>query len=239
MFFNKGMLKFKTYTLTILLSVISFPQISRAVIIAPSLDKQVQEVAQWFTGSFNNTQQVIQQPSVPFISMSNCEVQLLGDNNDTQNIYLEQKSTAFERIRFYSFSKADSGVKLSIRSFINPNILSGICNNPEPARVLNINNLVSTSCDLLLMWEPNRYVANNAPGGCSTASGGKVVSNVTVKSGSIDSLDQIFAANGNLLVSTPIQFNRIRSIPEASFTIGLLVLSIWAVGKASSQSCKE
>ncbi|MBW4506377.1 MAG: chromophore lyase CpcT/CpeT [Scytonematopsis contorta HA4267-MV1] len=227
------MRKFKTYTLTVLFSIVTFPQVSRAAIIAPSLEEQVQQVTQWFTGSFNNTQQVTQEPSVTFISMSNCQVQLLGNNNDTEHVYLEQKSTAFERIRLYSFSQDNSAVKLSIRSFINPNILSGICNNPESARVVNINNLVSTSCDLLLTWEPNRYVANNAPSGCVTASGGKVVSDVIVTSSSINSLDQIFAAKGNLLVSTPIQFDRVSSIPEPSFISGLVALGVWGSHKVA------
>src|SRR3712207_7632949 len=51
--------------------------------------------------------------SVPFISMSNCGVQLAGANptSETQNVYLEQRSTTFNRLAFYSFSPGNSDRK--------------------------------------------------------------------------------------------------------------------------------
>ena len=218
--------KLKVCTLTVLFSTLAFTPESRAATIAPST--QVKQAAQWFTGFFNNAQQVASKPSVPFIATSNCKVELANANpvDETENIYLEQRSSAFNRIRFYSFSETDSGVKLSIRSFVNPNILSGICNNPQPERIINNSNILETSCDLLLMLQNNRYIANNAPNGCPSSSGGKVVSSLTLGNGVIDSLDQIFDATGNLIVSTPIEFRRVKSIPEPSYTLGLLALGM-------------
>ncbi|MBW4447270.1 MAG: CpeT/CpcT protein [Hassallia sp. WJT32-NPBG1] len=218
--------KLKICTLTVLFSTLAFAPESRAATIAPSI--QVKQAAQWFTGFFDNAQQVASKPSVPFITTLNCKVELANANpvDETENIYLEQRSSAFNRIRFYSFSEADSGVKLSIRSFVNPNILSGICNNPQPERIINNSNILETSCDLLLMLQNNRYIANNAPNGCPSSSGGKVVSSLTLGNGVIDSLDQIFDARGNLIVSTPIEFRRFKSIPESSNTLGLLALGM-------------
>ncbi|GAB1541684.1 hypothetical protein NUACC21_43560 [Scytonema sp. NUACC21] len=223
------MRKLKLYSLAIittLFPVITWSQVGRAAVTS---QEQVKEVAQWFSGSFNNARQIASDPSVPFISMSNCQVQSEPSSNDseTQNVYLEQKSTAFNRIRLYSFSPWDSAVKLNIRSFFNPDIASGICNYPAPLRVINISNLIATSCEVLLRLETeSSYIGTNAPNGCPTASGGKVVSSVTVRADTINSLDQIFSASGTLLVSTPIKFDRISSIPEPSFIAGLVTLGI-------------
>lgn len=82
------------------------------------------------------------------------------------------------------------------------------------------------------MWEPSRYKANNAPNGCPTSSGGKVVSNVTVWGSGIDALDQIYDVRGNLIVNTPIEYRRINSIPEPSLTIEILALGIGCMSSA-------
>jgi len=233
--------KLKAYTLTVLLSTLTFAQESRAATIAPPLSAQVKQVTQWFTGFFDNAEQVASNSSVPFISMSNCGVQLVGANpvDETQNVYLEQKSVAFERISFYSFSPGNSAVNLSVRSFVNRDILRGLCNKPEQQRIVNISNIVAASCDLLLIWEPSRYTGTNAPNGCPTSSGGKVVSKVAISDSSIDALDQIFTAQGNLIVNTPIEFHRIKSIPEPDSTLGLLALGLWCIGSAVKRKPKQ
>ncbi|MBW4632811.1 MAG: hypothetical protein KME30_13220 [Iphinoe sp. HA4291-MV1] len=53
--------KLKAYTLTVILAALTFPQASHAA-VAPPVEAQVKEVAQWFTGFFNNTQQVASSP---------------------------------------------------------------------------------------------------------------------------------------------------------------------------------
>ncbi len=221
------MSKLKVYSLTLIISLLIFP--SRVVAFAPPLPIQVKEVAQWFTGFFDNAQQVTNNPIVPLITMSNCSVKIADDNlfSNTQNVYLEQKSTVFERIRFYSFSEINSVVHLSVRDFLNSNILRGLCNQPEQQRIINISNIATTNCNLSLVWEPSRYIGNNAPNGCPTSTGGKVVSNVAFFNNGVNSLDQIFNANGNLIVNTPIEFRRVTPIPEPSLLLGILALGIW------------
>ncbi|WP_157162525.1 chromophore lyase CpcT/CpeT [Cylindrospermum stagnale] len=221
--------------LTIILSTLTLAQGGRTLAVAPSLETQVQDLAQWFTGYFDNEQQVASNSSVPLITMSNCNVQLDNTNFavDTQNVYLEQKSTAFERLRLYSFSKGDSVVKLSIYNFLNADVFRGTCNHPESARIISQNNLAVTSCNLELIWQPTAYIGNNAPNGCLTSTGGKVVSQVTISKGKIDSLDQIFSAQGRLLVSTPIQF---RQVDEPSLALGLLAVGIWSLAKQSPKN---
>ena len=43
----------------------------------------------------------------------------------------------------------------------------------------------------------------------------------------------------NLIVNTPIEYRRINSIPEPSFTLGLLGRVIWGTGKARAGKLKQ
>ena len=226
--------KLTTYTFTVILAALTFPQASRAADIAPPIQAQVKEVAQWFISLFNNDQQVSNNSSVPFVSMSNCKVQVAGVNttNDTENIYLEQESSAFKRTAFYTYSQGNSAVNLSVSSILNGGNLGGLCNKPPSERIIDISNISTGSCNLLLMWKPSRYVGTNAPSGCATRTGGKVISNVTIFENGVDAFDQIFDASGNLLVATPIQFRRINSIPEPCLTIGVLAFGVWSLSSA-------
>ncbi len=140
----------KVSILTFLVTTFSFLQQSRADTSAPPIKTQVQEVAQWFTGFFDNAQQIANSPSVPLITMSNCSVQLDDTNPlaDTQNVYLEQESPGFERLRLYSFNEVNSAVNLSISSFVNENIVRGLCNHSQSRRQLGINNIEKNTCNL-------------------------------------------------------------------------------------------
>ncbi|MBR8836813.1 MAG: PEP-CTERM sorting domain-containing protein [Stigonema ocellatum SAG 48.90 = DSM 106950] len=223
--------KLRVYTLTVSLLTFTFIQQSHAATIAPPLSEQVKQVERWFTGSFDNAQQVASNSSVPLVSLSDCRVQLAGINSadETQNLYLQEKSPGFERDRLYSFSQGNSAVTLSIRSFVNQGLLNGICNLPEPERIVNYDNVVPISCNLDLTREPSRYVGTNAPSGCPTSTGGKAVTNIAIQDGSISVLDQIFDATGNLISNTPIEYRKSDSIPEPSFILGFLSLGTWAL----------
>ncbi|MCM0591163.1 MAG: hypothetical protein KA716_13405 [Gloeotrichia echinulata DEX184] len=67
----------KAYALTFLLAGFVFPQQSHAA-DAPPVSAQIREVVQWFTGKFDKAKEVASNPSVPFITMTNCQVQLDG-----------------------------------------------------------------------------------------------------------------------------------------------------------------
>ncbi|MBD2335557.1 PEP-CTERM sorting domain-containing protein [Calothrix sp. FACHB-156] len=214
----------KAYTLALLLTGFIFPQKSLAA-DAPPISTQLREVVEWFTGKFNNANDVSSNPSVPFITMNNCQVQLDAGTgiNGTQNVYLEQQSTAFNRVRFYSFGLSGSAIDLGIRSFINSSSLAGLCDRPASQRIISQNNLAAAVCSVSLSYEQNRYVGNNAPTGCPTSTGGKVLSSVSIQANSIDSLDQIFSSSGQLLVNTPISFQRTAAVPESSPLAGLAI----------------
>ena len=229
----------KVYTLTALFSAFTFAQASATAVTAPPIETQVKQVKQWFTGLFDNSQQVANNPSVPLITLSSCNVELTNANPVTgiENIYLEQKS--INRFRLYSFSQDNLGVNLSIRAF-DPNYsVTGLCNRPESEQTIDSSKVLPTSCNLQLLWEPTDYIGNNSPNGCPTSFGGKVISNVTVYQNGIDSLDKIFAANGNLLFATPIEFRRVDSIPEPSFTLGILAIGVWGTSKTILRKHKQ
>lgn len=231
----------KVSILTFFVTTFSFVQQSRADTSAPPIKIQVQQVAQWFTGFFDNAQQVVNRPFVPLITISSCSVQLDDTNPlaETQNVYLEQESPGFERLRLYSFNQGNSAVNLSISSFVNENTVRGLCNHSQSRPQLSINNVEKNTCNLQLFWEPNSYIGNNAPNGCITNNGFKVVSDITIEQSSIDSLDKIFDKKGNLLVATPIEFRRVNSVPEPSITFGLLALGIWSTKNAISNRQKQ
>lgn len=225
----------KVYTLTALVSVLTITPVTQvnAASVRP-LEAQVKQVAQWFTGLFDNSQQVANNPSIPLITLSSCNVQLANADSTSgiKNLYLEQKS--INRFRLYSFSPGNSSVNLSIRGFESNSLYSGLCNRPQSEQIIDYSQVLQTSCQLNLFWQQTSYTGNNAPNGCPTRTSGKVVSSVTISQNFINSLDAIFAPNDNLLFATPIEFRRVEPIPEPSFIIGLLAVSLWGSAKAIS-----
>ncbi|MBE9125137.1 MULTISPECIES: hypothetical protein [unclassified Coleofasciculus] len=53
------------------------------------------------------------------------------------------------------FSLADTGVNLSVFPYLNASAALGCCDNATPP--VNLSNLVSTSCDLSLVYEPHKF----------------------------------------------------------------------------------
>ncbi|NEO52495.1 MAG: PEP-CTERM sorting domain-containing protein [Okeania sp. SIO3B5] len=223
----------KFCTLSALLLSFTFAQKSHAATLF-----QVEQVSQWFTGLFDNTKQVTDNPMIPSVTMSNCPVKLIGSDlmENTETVYLEQTTGGFPfRVRLYSFfSNDDSQITISISRFLNETSLFGLCDRPESEQFINATNLDNFNCEINLSFVSNTYVGTNEPEGCSTTfSGGKVISDIVIKPNSIDSLDRVFDSNGNLLFGTPITFNRIEAVPEPSILFGLFILSGLGLGKAS------
>ena len=241
------MKKLQVCTLTVLFSTVAFVPNSQAT--APPLSTQVKQVAQWFSGLFSNADQVANNPAIPFITMSNCGVELANTDpmNDVETLFLEQTTGGSPfRVRFYSFGVEDSQLTLSVRSFLDQTPLLGLCDRPQAERVIDPDNILAESCDVNLSWEPTRYIGTNAPDGCPTSfPGGKVVSDVEIFADGTNSLDQIFDANGNLLFGTPIEFRQAQAVPEPSVTLGLMFLSSLGLAatfkpkRSHSQSLKK
>ncbi len=224
-------------TLSFLFINVIFAQKSQSATItsAPPISFQVNQVSQWFTGLFDNTKQVASNPIVPPITMSNCQVKLVGDElmENTETVYLEQRTGGFPfRVRLYSFfSNNDSQITISINRFLDETSLLGLCDRPQSQQVINATNIDDFSCEVNLSLFQNSYVGNNSPTGCPTTfPGGKVVSDVSIKPNFIESLDRIFDGNGNLLFGTPIAFKRLETVPEPSILLGLFAFSGLGIG---------
>ncbi|MDJ0675903.1 MAG: chromophore lyase CpcT/CpeT [Calothrix sp. MO_167.B42] len=209
------MKKFPVYTLPFLLgSTFLLTQVSRADVSSPPLSIQVKQVTRWFVGEFDNTKQVANEPEVSLITMSNCRVELAQQNQEnrhTPTVYLQQETNGVPfRVRLYSFSKSQTGVKLSIRRFVNEESVLEMCTRPKSQRIIDMANVETQSCDVEVNWQPGRYSGNNEPEGCPTSfPGGKVVSEVTIRGRGTDSLDRIIDSQGNQLSGTEIKFRRI------------------------------
>lgn len=232
-------MKLRVYLTTLLVFSLNLIPINKAramVLASPGVD----QVAHWFSGLFDNTNQVINNPNIPipYLTMANCPVALvgMGDISADKPIYLEQRIGGFDapnpllRSRFYGFNQDNSTVDLNIHRFQEENSVLGLCNLPESQREINMSTIIEDSCDLSLIWQSNSnsYTGKNDPLGCPSSTGGKVVSEVEIFPDLVLSLDQIFSASGDLLLAQPIEFERIEaeSVPESSVTLSLLLIGI-------------
>jgi hypothetical protein len=181
---------------------------------SPPIATQVDQVAQWFTGEFDNSAQVAENPQVPAIHMSTCDVELLGATEEgVRTVYLEQfvaGSPIPLRVRLYTFRPAGDRVRIAIQRFTNQGALLGMCSREPAERVIAASSVVPTTCNVDVQWSPATYAGSNAPTGCPASfPGGKVVSEIEIHGNGSDSLDRILDAAGNQLAGTLIEFRRI------------------------------
>jgi hypothetical protein len=231
-----------TYTLVITAILLGNAPASRAASLTGlTLLEQVQEAAKWFTGLFDNAEQVSEDPTVPLITMSNCAVELVGGNfsNNAESIYLEQNfinSAQPPRIRYYEFSEGSTGVLLGIRAFTNSQGLAGLCKQPAQQRRLNFDDIASESCEieLFLATNPRRYTGTNAPLGCPAASNPalRVISSLTIEPNQVNSLDVGFIG-GVQIFGTPITFHR---VPEPDLLLGLMAVGLLGLSRSKIHS---
>jgi len=197
--------------------------------VAASTDA-VAQVVDWFTGFFDNADQVQASPEIPFLTMENCSVSALDGDGVTQYVHLEQffgGGGPLLRSRAYAFSAVGSAVDLSVFSYQDPLAALGSCDQAMPS--LDVSDLVSPSCDLTLVRREADFFGTNEPEGCPSDfpfPGSTVVSTVTITADTVDSLDTFLFPGG--AIGTPIAFRRV-STPEPGLVVGLLVLSTTAV----------
>lgn len=196
---------------------------SARALAASSPSEQVSEVTRWFTGRFDNAEQVSRDSSVPLIPLFTCSVRVEGGSepSGTQDLYLAQPT--INRFRFYSFEPSNNAVSLGIRSFLNASSVSRICDSPLPERIVKLDNLASAVCNLKLVRGEDSYTGSNAPTGCPTSTGGKVVSSITLQPDRTVSLDQIYNSRNQLIAGTPIEFQRVEAVPEPPTIVGTLL----------------
>ena len=225
---------FKRSILTALLT--SFVVSSQAQAATLTSREQVSRVVEWFTGLFDNTEQVSTEPDVPFLTMENCVASPFGDivSTDSQYVHLEQYigGTSLLRTSGYEFSPITSGVSLKVYSYAERDAAVGTCNDPNPS--INLSNLVSPSCDLTLIYEPESFFGTNSPTGCASGfplPGSTVVSTVEITADGVDALDRFFA-DGLPPIGTEIEFRRIATTNEPRSAIALISLAIIGLAKS-------
>ena len=221
---------FQVSSLTTLFITVALAQSSQAAVLTPT--EQVTRVVNWFTGFFNNNAQVLSDPTVPALTMSNCAISAGGAGDPaSQYVHLEQyrNDSTLLRTAAYEFSPTVTGVALSVYSYLNDPQAIGTCDRVNP--VLDFSNLVFPSCDLSLMYEPDKFVGTNAPEGCPTSFSVpgdtvvSVVSTVTIRANSTDSFDEFFTLSGTSF-GTPIQFQQVVATPEPFSITALLGISL-------------
>ena len=216
-----------TSFLMTLLTTVVFAQSGQAAVLSPT--QQVQQVVDWFTGFFTNSNQVAREPMTPFLTMNNCAASVSElSSPETQYVHLEQYigGVSLLRTAAYEFSPSSTGVNLSVFPYSNDNAALGTCDRATPA--IDLSNVVRVSCDLSLFYEPNKFTGTNAPIGCPTSfpdPGSKVVSTVTITPNTVDSLDFFTTRDGDSF-GTPIAFQRVTTTPEPMTTLSLVGMGL-------------
>ncbi|NEP11848.1 MAG: hypothetical protein F6K14_16890 [Symploca sp. SIO2C1] len=191
--------------------------------------QQVGQVVKWFTGFFTNNAQVASNSDIPFLTMENCSASVLGSGNSTaQYVHLEQYigGVSLLRTAAYEFSPGDNGVNLKVFPYLNDSAALGSCDRATPQ--IDLSNLVSTSCDLNLVYKSNQFFGTNSPVGCPTSfpvPESTVVSTVTISADAIDSFDEFSTPFGTSF-GTPIEFQRVAKTPEPGINGTLISLGL-------------
>ncbi len=223
---------FQVSSLTTLFITVVLAQSSQAAVLTPT--EQVTRVVNWFTGFFNNNAQVLSDPTVPALTMSNCTISAGGAGEPaSQYVHLEQyrNDSSLLRTAAYEFSPTVAGVALSVYGYLDDLQAIGTCDRVNPNPVLDFSNLEFPSCDLSLMYEPDKFVGTNAPEGCPTSFSIQgdtvvsVVSTVTIQANSTDSYDEFFTFSGTSF-GTPIEYLRVVATPEPFSITALLGISL-------------
>ncbi|MBE9116386.1 PEP-CTERM sorting domain-containing protein [Lusitaniella coriacea LEGE 07157] len=207
-----------------------------AATLSPS--ERVQQVADWFTGLFDNKTQVKNDSSIPFLTMENCAVSASGDGSSARYVHLEQyfgNTGRLLRSSAYEFSPSESGVDLSVFTYRDRASALGTCDRAMPT--LDFSNLTLPSCDLMLDYKPNEFFGTNAPVGCPTSfpiPGSTVVSTVTISADAIDSLDTFILPTGGS-IGTSIAFRPV-STPEPTMVLGLIAMGLMVVARKRQES---
>ncbi len=216
-----------TSFLMTLLTTVVFAQSGQAAVLSPT--QQVQQVVDWFTGFFTNSNQVASEPMTPFLTMNNCAASVSElSNTETQYVHLEQYigGVSLLRTAAYEFSPSDIGVNLSVFPYFDRNAALGTCDRATPS--IDLSNVVPVSCDLSLFYEPNKFTGTNDPIGCPTSfpePGSTVVSTVTITPNTVNSLDFFTTPDGDSF-GTPIAFQRVTTTPEPMTTLSLVGIGL-------------
>ncbi len=206
--------------------------------------ERVHLVVDWFTGLFNNSQQVVREPDIPFLRMENCAASPLGNgsNIDAQYVHLEQYINGDNLLRSsgYEFSPTAEAVSLKVYSYSDRDAAIGTCNQVNPT--INLGNLAVPSCDLTLFYKPRRFFGTNSPIGCPSSfpiPGSTVVSTVSIMGNGVDSLDQFFAP-GIPSFGSEIEFRRVATTNEPISAIALISLGMLGlITSRTKKNCKS
>ena len=217
----------QTTALTILVNLAVLSQPGQASTLTPT--ERVNTVVKWFTGFFDNSAQVANDPSVPYLTMDNCKISAGGFGSPAaQYAHLEQYigGSSLLRTAAYEFSPSASGVNLSVYGYLDDPAALGACNQASP--LLDFSNLEFPSCDISLAYEPSKFFGSNAPEGCSTnfpEPNSRVTSTVTIQADSTVSFDKFYPFSGGSF-GQPIRFQRVVATPEPFSFAALLGVSL-------------
>ena len=184
--------------LTVIAAIGIFTQITTA---QESFNKNVSEVANRLSGTYQNTKQA-KDPSYVLVKVESCPVVV---DNDAKYIYVEQTAVEYSdtpyRQRVYRLSSAGNDSVLStIFKIENQESWTGTCQkNTRRTTVFPAESLIDIKCAVQLDKFENVYHGSTINGGCPTTFGGavKATSTVSIYEHGFDAWDRGYDASDN------------------------------------------
>lgn len=171
---------------------------------------QVDEVATHLVGVMDTSAQAAANSKAPNVRMTTCQVTVKSedgklDSPDSIFLYQEQalqkKLAKPYRQRFLRISQSDMTVESRSFKPPSPADLVGLCNRPEPQRVVSSSEIGNPICSVFLAPEGDRYIGQTQATGCPTNYRGavKITNRIILHSEGMDTTDRGFDERGNQL----------------------------------------
>ncbi|MBC6480077.1 MAG: chromophore lyase CpcT/CpeT [Hormoscilla sp. GM7CHS1pb] len=174
------------------------------------VDRHLDEVATHLVGVMDTSAQAAANSKAPNVKMTTCQVTVHTENgelNSPEEIFLYQEQALQKKLvrpyrqRFLRLTPRKSDTVVESRSFKPPFPADwvGLCNRPEPQRVVSSSEIGNPICSVFLSPEGDRYIGQTQPGGCPTNYRGavKITNRIILHSEGMDTTDRGFDAQGN------------------------------------------
>ncbi len=167
-------------------------------------EQQVEAVVSHLVGVMDTSAQAAANPKAPSVRMTTCKVQI---NQPANSVYLYQEQALTKNLdnpyrqRFLEIKANADSDTVESQSFKpeNGKALIGLCSKPENERKLNLSNIGTPVCSVLLKPFQEGYIGETPSQGCPANIRGavRITNTILLHSRGMDTWDRGFDAQGN------------------------------------------
>jgi hypothetical protein len=169
-----------------------------------SLEQQVNEVVARLVGVMDTSAQAIANPKLSDVRMTTCKISLSSPETDAVYLYQEQALssdlTKPYRQRILQISPTIYSQSVRSRSFrpARPEMLIGLCNQPEASRVVPLSDRGTPVCTVFLKQSGEDYVGRTPIDGCPAKVRGavRITNQITLHKTGMDTWDRGYDTYG-------------------------------------------